>query len=59
VFALVRNVLRHRARCADCAASGSGLFCSRVDEAIEAVLEWQRFRSLLSRAEWLAAEKAA
>jgi hypothetical protein len=57
VFALVRDVFRHRARCADCAASGSGLCCSRVDDAIRAVLEWQRFRRLFSRAEWLAAEK--
>jgi hypothetical protein len=56
-FVLTRDIPKHRERCADCAQAGSAIYCHRVDRAIREALEWARFRALLTRAEWLAAEK--
>jgi hypothetical protein len=57
LYALVRGVFWHRERCAACAESGSGIYCRSVGIAIDAMLEWRELRSLLSRAEYLAAQK--
>jgi hypothetical protein len=57
VYALVRGVFRHRERCAACARSGSAVYCGSVNRAIEELLEWLQLRSLLSHAEYLAAQK--
>jgi len=59
IYALVRSVLRHRDACAACAVAGSGTYCNKVDQAIGEVLGWQRFRALLSKAEWLRGREAA
>ena len=51
---LVTLVPEHRARCPRCQAQErTGFPCPHVGEAIEAVLDWQRRRRLLSRADWL------
>jgi hypothetical protein len=54
VYALVRGIFRHRPRCAACTES---TICKAVDSAIDEVLQWVHLRALLSRAEYLAAEK--
>ena len=55
VHELVHGVFEHRPRCARCADGYPP--CPHVREAIEAVLEWRAARALLSRAEWLRAER--
>lgn len=57
VYALVRGVFRHRKRCGACARSGSAVYCRSVNRAIDELLEWLQLRLLLSRAEYLAAQK--
>jgi hypothetical protein len=56
-YVLLREIARHRERCADCAAAGSAIYCRRVDRAIREALEWAQLRALLSRATWLAREQ--
>jgi hypothetical protein len=55
-FVLLREIPRHRERCADCAAAGNAIYCRRVDRAIREAIEWGQLRTLLTRAEWLARE---
>ena len=55
LYELVRGVSEHRERCARCAEGFPP--CPHVRRAIEAVLEWRAARALLSRAEWLRAER--
>ena len=55
LYELVRGVSEHRERCARCAAGHPP--CPSVRGAIQAVLYWREARALLSRAEWLRAER--
>jgi hypothetical protein len=56
-YVLLREIPKHRERCADCAAAGSAMYCRRVDQAIREALEWAQLRALLTRATWLAREQ--
>ena len=55
IYELARGYLEHRANCASCAAEYPP--CAHVRRAIESVLEWREARELMSRAEWLRAER--
>ena len=55
IYELTRSYFEHRANCASCAAEYPP--CAHVRRAIESVLEWREARELLSRAEWLRAER--
>jgi hypothetical protein len=55
-YTLVRGVRDHAKRCSECKASGSRIFCARVEIAIEALCDWTRTRQLMSKAMWLATE---
>jgi hypothetical protein len=57
VFELVRGYLKHKPRCASCAAGYPP--CPHVRTAIEVVVEWREARALLSRAQHLRAAEVA
>jgi hypothetical protein len=56
-YVLLREIPKHRERCADCAVAGSAIYCRRVDQAIREAVEWAQLRALLTRATWLAREQ--
>lgn len=55
-FSLFTGVRLHAASCPDCANAGTGIYCKKVDPAIDIFLEWLLRRRLLSRAIWLGTE---
>ena len=56
-YVLLREIAKHRERCADCAAAGSAIYCRRVDRAIREDIGWVELRALLTRATSLAREQ--
>lgn len=54
VDALVRGFFAHRERCRVCAAGGP--WCEHARRALDALLDWRRFRLFLSRAQALRRE---
>jgi hypothetical protein len=54
VWKFVDHFLEHRDRCAVCAEGWR--WCDNVREALDTILEWRKFRHLLSKAEHLRRE---